>query len=430
MAALFRRNKPSLQFADPTAAENNQTTNDSLVPGTTAPADTSAIGPVAVDNPKVDPVLGNGIKGESAGTGPGITEPAASAVGKDGLPYGGPGITEPAVSTEPASVGFWDDKSAWQPAHLDAALDISKVGDKLESHGMGLMMRDSLDGKNLVIQMSDGTYQSVDKVTPSGNWGDARGGEVSPIGVGNNTPGIGGGAGGDPNAPGQVMPDAVDRWLVNHPGGGKGGSTDRHLESFSLGASPNSEPDTAGQSQATAASAPAAHQEQSVASYVNDTTNNSGTRKIPVVAHGEPTSSPVSDMASDFGRNVAASMPAAPSASHTGMHNPVSDMASDFGRNVASSAPAAAPAPHLNPVSDVLSTNQTEQRELAVHAPVPDVTTPALPTTKIDGTMAPPPAITFPAQDQFTAPNAGSITNINPAAPSDHMQHGTNMRME
>jgi hypothetical protein len=116
-----------------------------------------------------------------------------------GFPPAGGSSGEGSTTT---STDFYTNGSAWKQADLGSALDLSKSISQLEPHGMGLMMRDSEDGKSLVIQMTDGTYQSVDKgtgqVTSVGTWGDGKGGGVSDFGVGNETPGIGvGPVGGD-----------------------------------------------------------------------------------------------------------------------------------------------------------------------------------------------------------------------------------------
>jgi hypothetical protein len=78
---------------------------------------------------------------------------------------------------------------AWEEANLNAALPAVKVGSQLEPHGMGIAMRDSKDGKSEIVQMTDGTYESVNKttgeVTGAGTWGDSHGGGVAKNGFGN-----------------------------------------------------------------------------------------------------------------------------------------------------------------------------------------------------------------------------------------------------
>jgi hypothetical protein len=68
------------------------------------------------------------------------------------------------------------------------AKDLGGIGGKdITDHGNALADRDSKDGTKIVVQMSDGTYESVDKktgdVAGAGTWGDGKGGGTAVNGV-------------------------------------------------------------------------------------------------------------------------------------------------------------------------------------------------------------------------------------------------------
>ena len=61
-------------------------------------------------------------------------------------------------------------------------------GSDIAEHGSALAVRDSRDGNSIIVQMSDGTYQSINMqtgaVSGAGTWGDGQGGGVAQNGVG------------------------------------------------------------------------------------------------------------------------------------------------------------------------------------------------------------------------------------------------------
>ena len=150
-----------------------------------------------------------------------------------------PGSAGPSYSAFPSAGATTPD---WQPADLNS-LHAPMQTSSLEPHGMGMMMRDSKDGSKEIVQMTDGTYQSIDKktgaVTSAGTWGDGHGGGVAQNGVSlaslglpdNGTPASAPAA---PAAPttqslpttplsppvipgaGLPAPDAVDRFVNSH----------------------------------------------------------------------------------------------------------------------------------------------------------------------------------------------------------------------
>jgi|GEM_PF-3736060 len=70
-------------------------------------------------------------------------------------------------------------------------------GSAVTEHGNALAVRDSKDGKKIIAQMADGSYQSIDKVSAevasAGTWGDGTGGGKAVNGIGapesvSNTP--------------------------------------------------------------------------------------------------------------------------------------------------------------------------------------------------------------------------------------------------
>ena len=93
--------------------------------------------------------------------------------------YAKPATTAP-VDTQPTPT--------WETAGVSPNLG-GIGGTDLTAHGNALAMRDSKDGSKFIAQMSDGTYESVDKTTGAvagaGTWGDSHGGNVAVNGVGN-----------------------------------------------------------------------------------------------------------------------------------------------------------------------------------------------------------------------------------------------------
>ncbi|HCM52263.1 TPA: hypothetical protein DIS56_04030, partial [Candidatus Saccharibacteria bacterium] len=96
------------------------------------------------------------------------------------------GETQPRTSPAPTTPSLATPASTWQQGtptnnNVLAQLDITK-------HGNVLATREGKNN-NLISQMSDGSYRSVNKytgqVTDAGWWGDGKGGGVSQAGIGN-----------------------------------------------------------------------------------------------------------------------------------------------------------------------------------------------------------------------------------------------------
>lgn len=85
---------------------------------------------------------------------------------------------------KPANVPAWQTK-------IDPELG-GIGGNDISKHGQALAVRDSKDGTKLIVQMSDGSFQSVNKstgtVAGAGTWGDSKGGGTSVAGISNPTP--------------------------------------------------------------------------------------------------------------------------------------------------------------------------------------------------------------------------------------------------
>src|SRR3990167_223840 len=82
----------------------------------------------------------------------------------------------------------------WQEGVSPSSELMSLSGEKLTAHGNVLATRESKDGTKLIVQMSDGTFQSIDKATGAsagaGTWGDSQGGGVSSAGIGSDRPAV------------------------------------------------------------------------------------------------------------------------------------------------------------------------------------------------------------------------------------------------
>ncbi len=125
--------------------------------------------------------------------------------------YAKPSAATPAATTPTPS---------WQTS--DVSPNLGGIGGSdLTAHGNTLALRDSKDGTKFIAQMSDGSYQSVDKLTGAvagaGTWGDSQGGGVALNGVGNtpdNASAVGPAAVTNPQV--NPAPDTVDRFVANH----------------------------------------------------------------------------------------------------------------------------------------------------------------------------------------------------------------------
>lgn len=104
---------------------------------------------------------------------------------------GGGFITDNSPAAQPRSE---TQAAAPVPAwHQNIAPDLGGIGGpSVTQHGTALATRDSKDGTHIIAQMSDGSYESIDKATGAvsgaGSWGDSHGGGVGINGIGNPAP--------------------------------------------------------------------------------------------------------------------------------------------------------------------------------------------------------------------------------------------------
>lgn len=132
--------------------------------------------------------LGSFISDNSPAAQPHHQSPSSDLISEHG--QGGGFIPENSPAAQPHAQLASAPVPAW---HQDIAPDLGGIGGSgITDHGSALATRDSRDGSKIIAQMSDGTFESIDKTTGAvagaGNWGDGHGGGIGVNGIGNPTP--------------------------------------------------------------------------------------------------------------------------------------------------------------------------------------------------------------------------------------------------